>query len=54
MLLNHQTSLLERESGIKYLLSQDKFEDLSLLYNLYCEIPSFLKPISEAFKAHVL
>ncbi|MFS8160036.1 MAG: cullin, partial [Candidatus Roizmanbacteria bacterium] len=54
MLLTHQLSLLERESGIKYLLAQDKNEDLQLLYGLYHKTPEHLKPISEAFKQHIL
>ena len=54
MLLTYQASLLERESGIKYLLSQDKNEDLALLYQLYHKTPDHLKPISEAFKQHIL
>lgn len=54
MLLNHQKTLLERESGIKYLLSQDKLDDLGLLYSLYSDNQDYLQPISIAFKDHVL
>ncbi|CDW78925.1 cullin-1-like isoform 1 [Stylonychia lemnae] len=53
MLLNHQQGLLERESGIKYLLQQDKFEDLGLLYQLYQNHPASLNPIANAFKDHI-
>ena len=37
MLLTHQSTLLDRESGIRYLLNQDRQEDLSLLYSLYSD-----------------
>jgi cullin 3 len=53
MLYNHQQSLLDRESGIKYLLSQDKFDDLTLLYSLYQDQPQYLSPIAVAFKEHI-
>lgn len=32
MLLEHQQVLLERQTGIKYLLEQSKYEELTLLY----------------------
>jgi len=54
MLINHQASLLERDTGIKHLLHFDKLDDLSLLYDLYAETPDHLKPIAEAFKQHIL
>lgn len=53
MLLKHQQSLLERESGIKYLLQHDKVEDLTLLYSLYQDHPEALQPIALAFKDHI-
>jgi hypothetical protein len=53
MLLNHQQSLLERETGIKYLLQQDRFDDLSLLYQLYSDHQESLQPIALAFKDHI-
>lgn len=37
MLLKHQQTLLERETGIKYLLQHDKVDDLSLLFSLFSE-----------------
>ena len=37
MLLKHQQTLLERETGIKYLLQHDKVEDLGLLFSLFSE-----------------
>ena len=38
MLVKNQITLLERDSGLKYLLVQDKFEELELLYSLYSDI----------------
>lgn len=37
MLLNHQPSLLDRETGIKFLLQYDKYDELTLLYSLYSD-----------------
>jgi len=42
MLFNHRETLLERETGINYLLQHDKTEDLSLLFNLYQDHPESL------------
>ena len=54
MLLNHQSTLLDRESGIRYLLNQDRQDDLSLLYALYSDSQDHLNPIALAFKDHIL
>ena len=35
MLFNHEQPLLERDTGIKYLLKHDLLDDLGLLYTLY-------------------
>ena len=56
MLLNHQQALLERETGILYLLSHDDhIEDLGLLYSLYADSDEkYLQPIAQAFKDYIL
>lgn len=46
MLLKNQASLLEKESGIRYLLQHDKIEDIALLYSLYKDYPDSLQPIA--------
>ena len=54
MLLRHQQTLLDRQTGIRFLLEQDKFEDLTMLYQLYADHQDYLVPIATAFKEHVL
>jgi hypothetical protein len=46
MLYKHQGSLLDRETGIRYLLQHDRTDDLSLLYTLYQEREDYLQPIA--------
>ena len=53
MLLKHTTSLFERESGLKYLFSHDRLEDLALLYSLYQDNADSVTLIANAFKEHV-
>jgi cullin 1 len=53
MLQLHQSSLLDRESGIRFLLQQDRFEDLALLFQLYEHHEDQLQPIAAAFKEHI-
>ena len=53
MLLKHTTSLFERATGLRYLFSHDKQEDLSLLYTLYQEHPDSVQLIANAFKEHL-
>ena len=53
MLISEYNSLFERDTGIRYLLNQDKYEDLKLLYVLYSEIPEYLKPISAHLRTHI-
>ncbi|ONK61571.1 uncharacterized protein A4U43_C08F31360 [Asparagus officinalis] len=48
------TQLLEKEhSGCNSLLRDDKVDDLSRMYRLFCRIPHGLEPISVMFKQHV-
>ncbi|KAG0470515.1 hypothetical protein HPP92_017215 [Vanilla planifolia] len=48
------TQLLEKEhSGCHALLRDDKVDDLSRMYRLFCRIPRGLDPISQIFKQHV-
>jgi hypothetical protein len=42
MMLKHQESLLDRETGIKYLLQNECTEELGLLYTLYQTHPENL------------
>lgn len=44
---------MERETGIRFLLQQDRFDDLSLLFNLYQDNAEALIPIATAVKDHV-
>lgn len=53
MLYKHQASLLDRETGIKYLLQHDKGDDLALLFMLYQDREDYLQPIALAFREHV-
>jgi hypothetical protein len=53
MLYKHQGSLLDRETGIRYLLQHDRTDDLSLLYTLYQDREDYLQPIAQAFREHV-
>jgi tRNA U34 5-methylaminomethyl-2-thiouridine-forming methyltransferase MnmC len=54
MLFNHEQALLERETGIKYLLKHDLLDDLGLLYTLYLdEQERYLQPIAQAFRDHI-
>lgn len=46
MLLKNQSALLERETGIRYLLQHDKIDDIALLYSLYKDNPEYLQPIA--------
>jgi hypothetical protein len=47
MLFTHEQALLERDTGIKYLLKHDLLDDLGLLYSLYLdEQEKYLQPIA--------
>jgi hypothetical protein len=48
MLYNHESALLERDTGIKYLLKHDLLDDLTLLYTLYYDEQQekYLQPIA--------
>lgn len=54
MLFNHEQALLDRETGIKYLLQHDLVDDLGLLFTLYYEEQEkYLQPIGQAFRDHI-
>ncbi|XP_077218085.1 cullin-1-like [Tasmannia lanceolata] len=50
----YASQLLEKEhSGCHALLRDDKLEDLSRMYRLFCRIPRGLDPVSQIFKQHI-
>ena len=53
MLYKHQASLLDRETGIRYLLQHEKTDDISLLFTLYQDKEEYLAPIALAFREHI-
>ncbi|KAL9229009.1 hypothetical protein vseg_004527 [Gypsophila vaccaria] len=49
-----ESQLLEKEnSGCRALLRDDKVEDLSRMYRLYCKVPKGLEPIGKIVKQHI-
>ncbi|XAR61292.1 hypothetical protein NMG60_11034942 [Bertholletia excelsa] len=54
LLVVYGTQLLEKEhSGCHALLRDDKVEDISRMYRLFCKIPKGLDPVANIFKQHV-
>ncbi|CAD5187377.1 cullin-1 [Musa acuminata AAA Group] len=54
LLFAYASQLLEKEhSGCHALLRDDKVDDLSRMYRLFCRIPRGLDPVSQIFKQHV-
>ncbi|KAE8705094.1 Cullin-2 [Hibiscus syriacus] len=54
LLVTYADRLLEKEhSGCRALFRDDKVEDLSRMYRLYCKLPRGLDPVAEIFKQHV-
>ncbi|KAH7678740.1 Cullins domain-containing protein [Dioscorea alata] len=54
LLYVYASQLLEKEhSGCHALLRDDKVDDLSRMYRLFCRIPRGLDPVSLIFKQHV-
>ncbi|TYI02261.1 hypothetical protein ES332_A11G256900v1 [Gossypium tomentosum] len=54
LLVTYANRLLEKEhSGCRALLRDDKVEDLSRTYRLYCKIPRGLELVANVFKQHV-
>ncbi|KAJ8490333.1 hypothetical protein OPV22_012054 [Ensete ventricosum] len=54
LLFAYACQLLEKEhSGCHALLRDDKVDDLSRMYRLFCRIPRGLDPVSQIFKQHV-
>ncbi|XP_073113914.1 cullin-1-like [Elaeis guineensis] len=55
LLFVYASQLLEKEhSGCHALLRDDKVDDLSRMYRLFCRIPRGLDPVSQIFKQHVI
>eukprot|EP00897_Mesotaenium_endlicherianum_P010757 jgi/Mesen1/970/ME000012S00535 len=54
LLTRYETQLLEKEhSGCHALLRDDKVEDLSRMYRLFCRVPKGLEPVATVFRQHV-
>ncbi|GJP55653.1 hypothetical protein CLOM_g14596 [Closterium sp. NIES-68] len=54
LLTQYEQQLLEKEhSGCRALLQDDKVDDLSRMYRLFCRIPKGLEPIATIFRQHV-
>ncbi|CAA6662059.1 unnamed protein product [Spirodela intermedia] len=54
LLFVYASQLLEKEhSGCHALLRDDKVDDLSRMFRLFCRIPRGLDPVSQIFKQHV-
>lgn len=54
LLSQYEMQLLEKEhSGCHALLRDDKVEDLSRMYRLFCRVPKGLEPVAAIFKQHV-
>ncbi|MCO5610800.1 hypothetical protein L7F22_065041 [Adiantum nelumboides] len=54
LLTQYEQQLLEKEhSGCRSLLRDDKVDDLSRMYRLFCKITKGLDPIANIFKKHV-
>ncbi|KAI5059113.1 hypothetical protein GOP47_0025432 [Adiantum capillus-veneris] len=54
LLTQYEQQLLEKEhSGCRALLRDDKVDDLSRMYRLFCKITKGLDPIANIFKKHV-
>eukprot|EP01018_Ginkgo_biloba_P011463 Gb_23722 [translate_table: standard] len=54
LLSQYESQLLEKEhSGCHSLLRDDKVDDLSRMYRLFCRIPKGLEPVAQIFKQHV-
>eukprot|EP00916_Digyalum_oweni_P008310 GHVL01013921.1.p1 GENE.GHVL01013921.1~~GHVL01013921.1.p1 ORF type:complete len:743 (+),score=153.21 GHVL01013921.1:47-2275(+) len=53
LLENPMTELLEKETAVKYLLKNDKSDDLSRLHSLFFHVTNGLIPVSQQFKEHL-
>jgi cullin 1 len=54
LLSRYETQLLEKQdSGCDVLLRDDKKDDVSRMYRLFCRIPKGLEPVASIFKQHV-
>jgi cullin 1 len=53
LLAQPQTQLLDKETGVVYLLDNDKREDLARMHRLFSLVDNGLAPISQAFRQYV-
>lgn len=53
LLAQPQTQLLEKETGVVYLLDNDKREDLARMHRMFSLVEGGLNPISTAFRQYV-
>lgn len=53
MLVMHQGTLLEKSTGIKHMLQNNKEEDFARLYRLFSPVAGALEPIAREFKNHI-
>lgn len=53
MLIKPQAQLLNKAHGFREFLSQQRYEDIELLYRLYREEPDCLKPVGEQMRQFI-
>ena len=53
MLVMHQGTLIEKSTGIKHMLQNNKEEDFARLYRLFSPVAGALEPIAREFKNHI-
>lgn len=53
LLAKPQTQLLEKETGVVYLLDNDKREDLARMHRMFSLVDAGLAPIAQAFRQYV-
>ncbi|CAE8718527.1 unnamed protein product, partial [Polarella glacialis] len=53
LLAQPQSQLLEKETGVVYLLDNDKREDLARMHRMFSLVDNGLNPISHAFRQYV-
>jgi cullin 1 len=53
LLAQPQSTLMEKETGVVYLLDNDKRDDLARMHRMFTLVDNGLAPISQAFRAYV-
>ena len=53
MLIEPQSQLLNKGEGFAEFISQKRYDDIKLLYQLYKEEKDCLKPIGDAFRHYI-